>query len=106
MLPGNEAIWNILKYLRTQWRAGFGGAYGLDYNVADIRAVEAGIVLDQLYYAKVAAYEQTALAIIRKPGKPPCTPEKERMCRDEYGETFEWTCTNCKEIRHGRRTGK
>lgn len=99
ILPGNEELWNILQYMDTQWRVGMGGAYGLDYAVVDGRACARNIPLDTVYAMKVHAYERTALDLLNKhTGKERCDDKKREFCKYQYGDLFEWTCKNCKEI--------
>lgn len=58
-------VWPILTVftqLDTQWRAGFSGAYGLDYSVLPWLFKMNGITDERRAFADIRTMEQTALA--------------------------------------------
>lgn len=82
---------------QTQWRAGFGGAYGLDYGVIIQTAAALGIETGQIFFEKIRVYENEALKIIRggAKAKQHCDEKQKEKCRIEFGEFFEWACLKC-----------
>lgn len=41
-----QGVWNLFERIRTQWRAGFNGRTGLDYNPALTLAAARGMDVD------------------------------------------------------------
>ena len=62
-----------------------------------------GLDRDTVFFRKVRAYELEALATLRKKENT-CTPQKKEMCKFQYGDLFEWTCSQCKEMNKNERS--
>lgn len=92
-MPGNEEIWYLLVLAQTQWRATDGGFYGLDYAVITRIAKELGIHTGQSFFEKLRIYEREALSLIK--GK--CDGKQKEKCKMEFGEFYEWACSNCEK---------
>ena len=63
MYPSNVPAVNMFSSLITQWRVGFGGAYGLDYNVLYSKLDRLGLTPERYseLEAEVQACEEGAL---------------------------------------------
>jgi 1-aminocyclopropane-1-carboxylate deaminase/D-cysteine desulfhydrase-like pyridoxal-dependent ACC family enzyme len=62
----NRAIFELLTLTSTQWRAAFGGIYGLDYNAVRMVAKDMGIITDSVFWTKVKAYENIMLEKVKE----------------------------------------
>lgn len=99
-MNGNEEVFNLLTLCSTQWRAGFSGAYGLDYNVVIELARALEVEIDQTFLEKVRAFEHEVLRIWNeKDDKGRCDDRQKEKCRLEFGEFFEWACKNCEKMK-------
>jgi len=61
LAPENETAWKLWNSLQTQWRIGFSGATGLDYQAVDMVARVQGIRLDRVMLEKIQALEGAQL---------------------------------------------
>jgi hypothetical protein len=76
LLPDNERLFELLTTCDSQLRAGFGGAYALDWGVVTRMADEMGIETDREFYQLLKAFESTMLGAIRK--KQPKTADSDK----------------------------
>lgn len=96
-MQGNLEIWHVLTICQTQWRAAFGGVYGLDYNAVIRTANQLGISTGWQFFEKIRVYEAEALNVIRRgaDAQNHCDEKQKERCRIEFGEFIEWACREC-----------
>lgn len=68
-----------------------------------------GVPRDARFYELVKVCEEEALRVTREKAKKKkegdegdegeCSEAEQRMCREQFGEHFEWACKNCKKKR-------
>lgn len=63
LLEENTRAVRLMLACETQWRAGFGGAYGLDYNAAFTVAGLLGLTIDADLFRGLRALEHEQLKI-------------------------------------------
>lgn len=59
LLSENEDIWEVFILCETQLRAGFGGAYALDWNVTIKAAESRGLEINPQFFVLLKCFEQT-----------------------------------------------
>jgi hypothetical protein len=96
----------VLCICASQWRVGFGGAYGLDYSAVFAAAQISGVELIKEDLDKIRAFETEVLSIWNKSGgQGPCNEEQKKQCKYEFGEYLDFTCRSC-ERNPNRDTGE
>jgi hypothetical protein len=70
VLPDVWPSFRLFQSLSTQWRTGFGGATGLDYNVLPWMMRVHGIVDEATVFDDIRIMERIALKILHKRDKP------------------------------------
>ncbi len=99
MLPENKQIWDLLRVCDTQWRVGFGGAYGLDYAPIFFVAQSMGIITGLDFVRKIKSWEHEVLGLMAAKDKDNarCSEKEKEQCKIEFGEYLDWACKRCKE---------
>lgn len=62
----NQKAAELFLVCQSQWRAGFGGAYGLDYAVLDKVSLWLGIEMDRDLFLKILFLERKTLRMMHK----------------------------------------
>jgi hypothetical protein len=69
LLQGNEAVIRLMLACQTQWRIGFAGASGLDYNAVFSVAGALGVKMDAAVLRGIGFLESLTLEKWRKETK-------------------------------------
>ena len=77
-LRADERLFDCFTLCDTQLRAGFGGAYALDWNVVTEVARAMGIETDRTFYVLLKAFEETMIPLTHKKAAKPESQEQER----------------------------
>ena len=77
-LRADERLFDCFTLCDTQLRAGFGGAYALDWNVVREVARAMGIARDRAFYVLLRAFEETMIPLTRKKAAEPESQEQDR----------------------------
>ena len=77
-LRADERLFDCFTLCDTQLRAGFGGAYALDWNAVRGAAIDMGIARDRTFYVLLKAFEETMIPLTRKKAAEPESQEQDR----------------------------
>lgn len=76
-MQANAEAWKLWSHITTQWRVGFSGITGLDYNALYLVAGTLGITMTETMLGKIQAIERAELT------------ESARRRKKDYGEDAE-----------------